>query len=276
LNLIFEISIHDLKNPPNGNRRSNVRLNLTNAKDLAFSNKGNHGHESRYLITLLEPSSYGLNSTEQHEREHFEKDFILACNLLLIRGCVTLTTTNFHTTRIEEEISDSTNSVERNGNKINIRLQESPVTIKDQVSTGVITNDTIDEADCLQLFKKIRIFNRFQNKGTIRDTNLVSTINKFETAMNQHEILLKFLFLFNSLENIININGTNHQGINFDNQVKTSGINATDVADWRNYYNRIRHAQTKQQQLNSLRNQMIPEWITRLRETVTMLITKEI
>jgi len=277
--LEFEASVHDLINPPNGNRGSNIQLKLTNTNNMAFSNTKNTARESIYSISLLEPSRFGLNSREQHDRENFTNDLVLACNLTLNRGCITRIATNPHITNIENDVSDSTDSVERNGNLINVRLSEPPVIIGDHVSVRVTTTDIIDEVDCLDLFKKIRRFNRFRTNLGIRDTNLASSLKRYVDAMNEHELLLKFQFLFNSLENIININGTNFSDSTFDNQVNTlSGINSADVADWRKFYNRIRHVQSNPQQLNTLRNgeQRMTRWILMLRQTVATGIRNEV
>ena len=78
-------------------------------------------------------------------------------------------------------------------------------------------------------------------------------LSLYESGMGEFLTLLKFKHLFNALELVTNMTGTDWKGDNFDREAEkilhtsqsglTCSINKTDIKDWRESYNRIKHVQ---------------------------------
>ena len=65
MSLEFNISMHDVMNPPLGNRGSHIKLCLINTQGkIKFTDTNTNKIESIYSIILFNPNKHGLISSE--------------------------------------------------------------------------------------------------------------------------------------------------------------------------------------------------------------------
>jgi hypothetical protein len=274
----FDISMHDILNPPLGNSGSNIKLKLINSKEITFDLNKNNNQESIFSLSLADYSKYGLNNTDNVATKRFIDDLVLSINLILKRGCITRNPTVQHSVRFNEEIPQSGGFVRKNKDATKVYLFES-FNVRDNLSAVVTTNDVIDESESLPLFQKIRDFNRYKNKQGEKNANLISSLKHYENAMKELERLFKFQHIFNAFEIIVNINGTNFKGDKFDNEAnEITGVPQNDIKNWRCFYNRIKHAHKNPSDLKTLSDGEIqfPSWMLSLREATKKVIKTQI
>ena len=277
--LEFTISMHDVMNPPFGNRGSNINLSLINTQGkIKFTDTNTNETESIYSILLSNPNNHGLSSSEDNLVVQFIDDLVLSLNLLLSRGCITRAETKIHPFKLHSDIPKPNSFIEREGNVTKVHLFES-LNIHDSLSATLITKDELDEQKIFKLLEKIRNFNRFIEKANPAEVNLNLSITHYEKAISEGELLFKFKNLYISLEYIVNINGPNLKGDDFDNKASLmTGISSSILGEWRVFYNRTKHIQRNSKDVEKYTegNNNLSNWILSLRNGTKELIRNEL
>jgi hypothetical protein len=74
---------HEIADPPSLQGHINIDLTLTNSKGCVRLVKVGEGLQTKYFLTVTDPSSLGVSSFGQHSVELFIGDVIDACNFAL-------------------------------------------------------------------------------------------------------------------------------------------------------------------------------------------------
>jgi hypothetical protein len=220
--LSFDVYIHDLEVPTHKLRAgSNIRLTMTNSNGLMnLALKANKENESTYTAFIKDSLSIGFSSSEDFILENEISNLVLSMNLFLLRSCVT----NQGTEIKPQQVSISG--------------------IHDSLSFVKTITDSFDENEVIETFRRLNRFNRFETKVAKTDINLILSLKHYEQAMRDSEPLFVFRNLFNSFQDIVDVQGINLSGPTFDAECsKLTGLSASEIENWREFYNRIKHIQ---------------------------------
>ena len=248
MNHIFQRDIycHQLINPPAHDRRCNIDLQLSKSDGLIeFQRKYLTSPESVYSIRLCNIQQLGFTSTEQHALEHEFRNLILACNLVIQRTCITDKKVEFPTYEIVREQNESEVKAKKIDNLTQVNIVQN-IDTYEKIHTVVIITENIDEKLIIAVFRKLQKINRYNmpRSSTVYDMNLNSSLEHYEQAMSEFSKLFKFRNMFNALEKLVNIDGKDITGEDFDTEaMKLDPKNCTQVKKWRNFYTRIKHVQ---------------------------------
>jgi hypothetical protein len=169
------------------------------------------------------------------------ENLLLAFNLILCRICVT-SSSKFSKYNIKKKIHKSKSKskyvVLKKDNKVFINVIGDHILVTDSVDATVPHSASLDERSVIEAFQKLQKIKRFDiNKySSIQDNNLNNSLKNYENAMLAHSKILKYKHLFNALEIVININGSNIKYSNFDNEVSSlCRMNSQSVERWRQF-----------------------------------------
>ncbi len=169
---------------------------------------------------------------------------ILACNLVIQRICITDRYIQYPDYELSREYEESRRMVQKIGNAFCVNIVES-IELHDKVSIVVGIAEMIEEKQIVEVFRKLQKVSRYGIPKPIRtyEANLNNAIRQYESAMSEFSRLFKFKNMFNALEILVNIDGKDRKGQNFDSEViRLDPRNCVDVEKWRDFYNRIKHA----------------------------------
>ncbi|MGC1134959.1 MAG: hypothetical protein WA941_19170 [Nitrososphaeraceae archaeon] len=277
--LTFDISMHDILNPPYGNRGSNIKLRFENSKNAISIFPGIHNNkESIFSFLVSNPLTSGLKDSEEATVQHFVDDLILSFNLVLRRGCITRNKTRQHSIKFDHQGSGkSTSYVVKADGMTNVYLFDS-ISIRDKVNAVVTTHDEIDEIEVSEIFEKVIHFRRHEDKNDFRETNLSLCLRNYEKAMEM-KTSFKYKSLLNSLEFIVNVSGIDLTGDRLDREVyRLSGIPVLEARNWRQFYDRLKHVQRSNEDIRKLieGNRQFTRWMLSLRECTKQLIKSQL
>jgi hypothetical protein len=125
--------------------------------------------------------------------------------------------------------------------------------VREETRTGVGIWAEINENKIVETFRKIQQLRRFKWKDAsqLQTINLNDALSKYESGIGEFELLIKFKHLFNSLEVVTNVTGTEWKGDKFDNEVqKIVSVSTADSREWREFYNRAKHVQKDSKDIN--------------------------
>lgn len=236
----FEIYCHDLINPPAHDRDCNINLDVTNTTLIQFVKKrATTTAGTRYLLTIPHPGSAGFTSYERYEFNNF----ILAFNLVLERVCVTSKYSNFS------------------------------MLSRQDVHVTVTHSARIEERTILEAFRNLQKFKMSEIKSisSLPENNLKKSPQNYSNAMEQEHLVLKFRDLFTALEVCTNMDGDDRRNGPFDNEVSNlSGTDPNTVNRWRLLYNRVKHEDQDQKDINLLHDSEkgLSQQVTALRNVI--------
>ena len=238
----IDIFVHDIMNPPREDAGSKVILNLQ--KSMGFIKlvpKSSELNQSHYTILIIEPTTVGFTSSEQHILQRELDDFILAINLVLLRGCAIRTKTEYRAVKFVTSQNDIPSTVEKNQKGTSVHIFEN-IDIRNHVSIDVTTSDTLYESEVIDTFKNLKKFKRYEEKKGKRDNNLSLALKHFEAAISDFDRLFKFKNFYNSLELITNIKGRELRGSDLDKAVsRSTGLSNIYAKEFRELYVRLKH-----------------------------------
>jgi len=243
----FEVSgqifVHDFLNPPTEDRSCNIDLNVINSTGVLTLQKVSPGIQTKYNLNISNSSSIWLTSIDQTCINYRLKDLIVAINLSLRRTCLSIVQSNYPTTDISFEPSDTKVKIEQTKNGKIVSIIET-IRIRDSVHIEIGTQENIDENSSLNYIEKIIKINRFNITKTTHEShvNISKSINEYENAMMSFNRLRIFKNLFNSLELSTNWDGVDRRGTILDSEISSiSLIPQKDIEYWRGLYNRTKH-----------------------------------
>lgn len=237
------IFAHDLVNPPAEDRNCDVNLLLTNSKGRINLVKESVGLQTRYSLSILDPSSLGLSTSEQNTVNRFIRDLVLASNLLLRHAALSTLEGDLAESHIEFKQSESKVVVEDTPQGKHITITET-IMLRDSVHVTIGFTEEIDEdrlAFNLGLINKVNK-NKLPKDTTLELVNLKKALNEYENAMSVFDRLMIFKHLFNSIELAVNWDGIDRRGSVFDTEVATTAsLQVLEVTGWRKFYDRTKH-----------------------------------
>jgi hypothetical protein len=161
------------------------------------------------------------------------------------RTCLTDKNPEYPNSDLVRELTESKNTVQKIDNMFYAHIIEN-IELRDTVSIVVGIAEMIEEKQIVEVFRKLQKVNGYgmPKRSTIPEINLGNSLNHYEIAMSEFSRLFKFKNLFNTLELVVNIDGKNRKGPDFDAEaISLDPKNGVDVKKWREFYNRIKHAQ---------------------------------
>jgi len=242
-NIKRPVFAHHLINPPSVDTNCDVTLVIINSKGRISLVKEGVGLQTRYMLSITDPSSLGLLNSEQNTVELFIKDLVLAINLGLRRTALSRLEGDLAQSHIEFKQADTKVVVERTPEGQHIAITE-VIMLRDSVHITIGITEEIDEeivVSNLQLINKVNRYN-LSAHSKIQLVNLAKSLSEYESAMSFFDRLMIFKHLFNSLELATNWDGIDRKGCSLDIEVaKITGTKTLEVCDWRGFYNRTKH-----------------------------------
>jgi hypothetical protein len=204
----------------------------------------NKSAETVYSITIPSGSKLGFTSSEQFLIENDFSDFILALNLTQKRICINYRGGDFQNYEVTPKVPKTKTTVTKSGGGYHLHSNET-VVLRDMAFTASGIWGEIDENKVADIFQRMQKLKRFEKKDVSeRQTmNLNDALGKYESGVSEFDCLMKFKHFFNSLE-LITTMANEFKGDSFDNEVaRISSISRSEAKDWRDFYNRTKHAQ---------------------------------
>ncbi len=233
---------HVIANPPSLQRHSSIDLTLTNSKGRVRLVKVGEGLQTKYSLTVTDPSSLGLPSFGRRNVELFIGDVVLACNLALRQTA--LSTIKYAPSQADVKYQRPRKVTVEN------RPEGQHITFTDthhrneSVYFAQPFSEAIDED---QILSNLMLVNKTDRHRLSTDhkmelVNLVKSLGEFENAMSVFDRLAIFKHLFNSLELATNWDGKDRRGKTFDVEAANlSSVPESDISVWRDFYNRTKH-----------------------------------
>lgn len=221
--------------------------NLTDLTDASLKDEG--------VVNIL--ASVGFTSVEAYILNQQIANLLLSINLSLLRACVKIIATPVGEIQIDFQTPEHKGVTLKNGGRITVLLRED-IAITDSVAILKKISDTIDEAETIKMFQNINKLHKLKSTSMAnkRELNLSLALEHYENAMNASSLLL-----FNSLQQIVDVDGNDLMGIGFDNECnRLTGITLADIEIMRRFFDRIKHIQKDSNQVAEFQkgNQMYP------------------
>lgn len=254
----FELSgnvyCHDLINPPASDRSCDINLELENRGQIQLIKEQLTNTGTKYLLKIPYAKSIGFTSSELHTVSYEFENLILAFNLVLDRVCMTSRLAEFSKQTITPEKALHSVEVTRTEQKIIVKIIEENINIHDEVHATVIHSAKVEEKKIIDAFHLLQKTNltRTNKNFSIRENNLKKSIENYSNAMDDKSKVLKFRDLFTAFELYVNSDGVDRKGDLFDNTASTIfGSQPNKVKEWRELYNRVKHADRNRQDINT-------------------------
>jgi hypothetical protein len=235
-----------LINPPSQGGSCNVAMNLVNSTGLMSMDRVEiKSAETVYLITIPSGNNLGYTTSEQSILENDFNDFVLALNLTQSRICINEKSGVFQPYEVKPKVPESKTTVTKSDGGVHLHAEEF-IALRDEAYSTVNIWGEIDENKVADIFKRIQKLKRFEKKDVSeRQTmNLSDALTKYESGISEFDRLVKFKHMFNSLELVTNMAGTDLKRDDFDDEVqRILSISKSDATSWREFYNRIKHVQ---------------------------------
>ncbi|MGA3107849.1 MAG: hypothetical protein ABSD99_00105 [Candidatus Bathyarchaeia archaeon] len=241
--LSFKAFAHDVNNPPSMQSSCDVTLDVVNTRGVLQFSKEAVGAQTEYKVLVQDPSSIGITSDEQEIVNRVSQDLVLGCNIILGRVALSIFRLDLAKPNVMVIASPSQVVVKDTPTGKSIEISEEGH-VRDEVHLTIGTREALDESRVVQVCNKLVTFRRFviDASSSLPRANLINALHEYEAAMASVDRLLTFKHLYNVLELITNIDGTNREGFSLDNQMASdSGTPVTECEDWRILYNRTKH-----------------------------------
>jgi hypothetical protein len=239
------VHAHMLMNPPAEFRSNSVDIILKNSKDVVLTREENNG-ETLYRLAIANPLNLGLTSREQHNTNNFLSGVVLAFNLILNLSAMTLSGRNMAKYEWIEP-------AERTADNGSFYVYEtSHVTLETAVPEEVDENELIAT---LNLVHKADLHGTHSKKPFLQRqklTNIGKALRDYEDAMSNFDIRYIFRALYSALQLATNWDqDPERKGIALDAEIaRLLNVPQAQAKDWRDLYNRLKHADEKQSHLN--------------------------
>lgn len=269
------IFAHDFLNPPTEDRSCNIDIMITIPSGKLNIVKETSGLQTRYMLTIDEPSIIGLTSSEQTTVDKAIKNLILAFNLSLMRTCLSTVGGDFYSAEVETKAPETKVTIEETPTGKSIKVIETMV-LRDTVYITIGTKEEISEQLVIANLNRIVMVNRFSPRpSSVGESNLSKALNEYEIAMSTFDRLRIFKSLFNTIEFCANWTGTDYRGQVLDaNVAAITTIPQSDIEFWRNLYNRTKHVDKTNLEASAFVQgvEKLPAFLPTIREAAKKLI----
>ena len=163
-----------------------------------------------------------------------------------------------HKIDLRPNIKEEPPIVQKIGNRFNVSMKDT-IFITDSMHTGITVIQDFNEKNIIATFKMIQEFDHKKNnsKSDLRKkyVEIQKALDEFNRSMESHDKVSKFKHLYNSLELIVNSDGVDRKGDDFDKEAYTGPqIDTQDICKWRNYYNRFKHTSRNDNDIHMYEN----------------------
>jgi hypothetical protein len=207
--------------------------------------KGSFAAETVYIITMPSGNNLGFSTSEQYALDNEFRNFVLALNLTQKRVCINYRGGNFQPDEDTLKVPEPKTTLKESDGGFHLESEETLV-FREQSFSGSGIWGEIDEKKAADIFQRIQKLGRLDRKDVsqLQTMNLIDALNKYESGISEFDRILKFKHFYNSLEIVTNMAGTDLRGAASDKEVdRISSASESDAKDWREFYNRIKHAQ---------------------------------
>jgi len=253
--LKFNIFVHDLEVPPMMGAGSNIKLRILNQTgSMKIILLKNESTETTLAVVISDPLSFGFTTLDESTIKNQLDSFLSSVNLSLSRACANIKGTNLGEFTIDLELKTPEGKVWKNGNKVNVILNE-VIAISGSPSFVKIISDTIDEVEVTKMFQNINNLNivKAGSSVTKEQLNLLSALDHYQNATKASNLLFIFRDLFNSLQQIVDIKGNDIGGTDFDMECnKSTNMGIVEIENMRRFFDRIKHVQRNSQDIQKI------------------------
>ncbi len=269
------IFAHDFLNPPTEDRSCDIDIMITDPSGKITLTKEAPGLQTRFILTVAEPSLIYIADSGQAIVEKGIKDLLLSFNLGLVRTCLSTLGGGLYSAEVEMKPTEAKITIEETPAGKNIKISET-LAFRETLHITIGTREEISEQQAMVYLNKITGVSRFSSKPrTARESNLSKALNEYEMAMSSFDRLRTFKSLFNTVEFCANWTGTDYQGRVLDaNIAATTRVSQQDVEFWRSLYNRTKHVdKSALEALTFIEGTgKLPEILPKIREVAKQLI----
>jgi hypothetical protein len=253
--LKFNIFVHDLEVPPMVGAGSNIKLGILNQTgSMEIIPLKNESTETTLTVVISDQLSFGFTGLDESTIKNQLDIFLSSVNLSLSRACANIKGTNLGEFMIDLELKTPEGKVWKNGNKVNVTLNE-VIAISGSPSFVKIISDTIDEVEVTNMFQNINNLNKLKLASTVtkEQLNLLLALDHYQNAAKASNLLFIFRDLFNSLQQIVDIHGKDISGTEFDKECgRLTNIDITYIENMRHFFDRIKHVQRNNQDIQKV------------------------
>jgi hypothetical protein len=272
---------HSLVNPPTFSSSCDITLILINPVNLITLKKDHVGFQTKYSLTVLEPSSLGLSSYDDNVVNEFLKTVVIAMEINLRRTALTFSGVSYNLPQVEFSERVSSIKVEENAEGKKISITET-VFLRDSVHITTSFSEEIDETEVIHALKLLDMLNKYKDINELKRSNLRKSIDAYYYAMSVFDRVLIFKNLFNSLEFAVNWDKDRKnelKGEAFDKEVADiTSLPQSEITEWRKIYDRTKHVDREPKELSEYVSgtEKIPSILEKLRITTNKLIIKRL
>jgi len=237
------IFVHDFVNLPREDFNCNIDLDISDSSGIFILEKQSAGTQTKYLLTVKDPSVVGLTTSDQLVVERMIANLILSMNLHLSRTCISLTQWGILGSSVAREKIEGKGKIDLAEKKGHVKLVDT-IVLKDKVIVTMGTREEISEKSALLTHNNVLKTMRFKiTLGTpLKIVNLAKALDEYEDAMSTFDRFQIFKHLFNTIEFCTNWVGTSFSGTKFDEEASAiTKVPQADILDWRDLYNRTKH-----------------------------------
>ena len=235
----MQVYVYDPSQPPASGLSQNVKITVENQRHMSVIDPDDGS--SFIQLVVAEAGLLGLDGSEDSQIIKFMDKVILACNLTMKRAA--FSNKVIDPSRPVMDMDDppaSTAKVEKTPTGFNVNIVE-PIRIRDSVSVSVGFDDALDEAQFVDMLRKIQIVHADIN-GTIANHNLKKALESYQSATMNAGKHNTFRNLYSALEDAVNFDGSHVNDKDFDNEVcSILADNQLPIGDLRRFNNRLKH-----------------------------------
>lgn len=151
---------HDFLNPPTEDRNCNIDIMIADPSGKIILTKETPGLQTRFMLTIAEPSMIGITDSGQATVEKGIKDLLLAFNLGLVRTCMSTLGGDLYSAEIETKAPEAKITIEETPKGKNIKISET-LTMRETLHITIGTREETSEQQAVNYLNRIINVKRF-------------------------------------------------------------------------------------------------------------------
>lgn len=242
--LIVNLSAVFVDNPVGPSASTKVEILLENSSGTISIEDREEGSRSTHKFTIKNASILGLGDNYNLAPEQACHILALSCSLVNPRILFTPIQVQFLSTAVDSGTTPTPQpTVEAEAdNHLKVTVSEG-IRITESVSTKLGTKIRLDEVQVLLIASKLLSFNIFDsNNRNLQELNVIEAVKRYKEAMMSVDGIACYCSLFQAFEKAINADQERKDKA-FDLAASSlAGLQDSEVANLRLFYNRIKHA----------------------------------
>ena len=173
---------HDFLNPPTEDRNCNIDIMIADPSGKIILTKETPGLQTRFMLTIAEPSMIGITDSGQATVEKGIKDLLLAFNLGLVRTCMSTLGGDLYSAEIETKAPEAKITIEETPKGKNIKISET-LTMRETLHITIGTREETSEQQAVNYLNRIINVKRSSpNRDLIKELNIGKALNEYEST----------------------------------------------------------------------------------------------